>query len=154
MHVDLERYRDTARSLRVRALLLLFPAAAMASVGITALVLCVLIALFPSTIEEGDLLYALGGVGTLGVLPTGIAIGLAIPGLRARRRLKRLRLLTALIRRDGELTAEDVEREMGLKPGLGADLLGDAATAGILGDRQQIRGSGSAEGRTSSLSPP
>lgn len=154
MNVDLQRYRDTTRSLRVRALLLLFPAAVMFSIGATALVLCGLIATFPSTIEEGDLFYALGGVGTLGVIPTTVAVALAIPGLRAWQWLRRLRLLTALIRHDGAMTAGGVEREMRLKPGQGAALLERARKAGILGDAQQIRGSGSAEGRTSSLSPP
>ena len=93
--MELDQYRDKTRSMRVKALLWLVVGLPVASIGGAALVLGVLIAVFPATVEPGEYGWAVGAMAGGGVVVTGIGLGPCLMGLRGLLKLRQLRLDTA-----------------------------------------------------------
>ena len=96
--MDLEQYRDQARSMRLWALVWLVLGLPIFSLGGASLVLGSLIAAFPKSIPDDDVFIGIGALLAIGV---GLGLMGGIPvllGLRLILKRRRLRLETARLR--------------------------------------------------------
>jgi len=105
---------------------------AVAYFGLVWAVLGILTLIYPASIEHEDYWIAIGALALLAVIPWTFAAIFVVPGIRGRRRLRRLQELAVHLRQTGRMDDDEIEQALETDAAGRERLVNDAIELGIL----------------------
>lgn len=100
--------------------------------GLVWAVLGFLTLIYPASIEHEDYWFAVGAMALLAVIPWTFSAIFLVPGIRGRRRLRRLQELAVHLRQAGQLDHDAIEQALHINAKARERLIDDAVGLGIL----------------------